>query len=204
MPANELNLRKKQYVQELNGFIGLKKAYTGAAGQRAELLDGAKTEADKLSGVHGGHCWLCAGGKGNLPVAFAMLSQWLAPPVEHQRANSACIMVTLCLNKNASPAPGGWPAQRQPYLRCLLRARYFSCCMVLLHLHLQLRLAALAFRRHEHHGADAAGAAAGEGDGCGTAAIGEDCERHDGHRHPDRRDAAGADAAAGEGARARC
>lgn len=60
MPANELNLRKKQYVQELNGFIGLKKAYGGAAGQRAELLDGAKTEADKLSGVQG-RCWLPAG-----------------------------------------------------------------------------------------------------------------------------------------------
>lgn len=51
MPANELNFRKKQYVQELNGFIGLKKAYSGAAGQRAELLDGAKTEAEKLSGA---------------------------------------------------------------------------------------------------------------------------------------------------------
>ena len=51
MPANELNFRKKQYVQELNGFIGLKKAYSGAVAQRSELLDGAKSEAEKVSGV---------------------------------------------------------------------------------------------------------------------------------------------------------
>ena len=51
MPPNELNFRKKQYVQELNGFIGLKKAYSGQAGQRAELLDGAKTEAEQLQGA---------------------------------------------------------------------------------------------------------------------------------------------------------
>ncbi len=49
MPVNELNFRKKQYVQELNGFIGLKKAYSTAQGQRGELLDGAKSEADTLS-----------------------------------------------------------------------------------------------------------------------------------------------------------
>lgn len=49
MPVNELNFRKKQYVQELNGFIGLKKAYSSAQGQRGELLDGAKSEADTLS-----------------------------------------------------------------------------------------------------------------------------------------------------------
>lgn len=49
MPANELNFRKKQYVQELNGFIGLKKAYSGAAAQRSELLEGAKSETEKLS-----------------------------------------------------------------------------------------------------------------------------------------------------------
>jgi hypothetical protein len=49
MPVNELNFRKKQYVQELNGFIGLKKAYSSAQGQRGELLDGAKSEIDTLS-----------------------------------------------------------------------------------------------------------------------------------------------------------
>lgn len=52
MPPNELNYRKKQYVQELNGFIGLKKAYAGAAASRAELLDGApQSEAEKLAGA---------------------------------------------------------------------------------------------------------------------------------------------------------
>lgn len=99
MPANELNFRKKAYVQvggrrgwhrapgchaacwatfmaagcwpgklpdlghcayfhcaswqELNGFIGLKKAYTGGAAARAELLDGAKSESQQLAGG----CW---------------------------------------------------------------------------------------------------------------------------------------------------
>lgn len=52
MPANELNFRKKQYVQELNGFIGLKKAYSGASGQRSELMDGSKSETEKLSSMN--------------------------------------------------------------------------------------------------------------------------------------------------------
>ena len=51
MPASELNFRKKQYVQELNGFIGLKKAYSGQSANRAELMDGAKSETDRLAGV---------------------------------------------------------------------------------------------------------------------------------------------------------
>lgn len=50
MPANDLNFRKKAYVQELNGFIGLKKAYVGGAAARAELLDGAKSESQQLAG----------------------------------------------------------------------------------------------------------------------------------------------------------
>lgn len=42
MPPNELNMRKKELVQQLNGFIGMKKAYGAQAQQRGELLDGAK------------------------------------------------------------------------------------------------------------------------------------------------------------------
>jgi len=38
MPVDELNYRKKQLVQELNGFIGLKKAYAAQAQQRSELI----------------------------------------------------------------------------------------------------------------------------------------------------------------------
>ena len=41
MPPNELNARKKELVQQLNGFIGMKKAYGAQAQQRGELLDGA-------------------------------------------------------------------------------------------------------------------------------------------------------------------
>ena len=52
MPAADLNYRKKGFVQELNGFIGLKKAYSGATANRNELLDGpAQSEADKLLGA---------------------------------------------------------------------------------------------------------------------------------------------------------
>ncbi len=59
MPANELNFRKKQYVQELNGFIGLKKAYSGASGQRSELMDGSKSETEKLSSAWRSGLLLC-------------------------------------------------------------------------------------------------------------------------------------------------
>lgn len=59
MPANELNFRKKQYVQELNGFIGLKKAYSGASGQRSELMDGSKSETEKLSSTWRSSLRLC-------------------------------------------------------------------------------------------------------------------------------------------------
>jgi hypothetical protein len=41
MPTDELNYRKKQLVQELNGFIGLKKAYSAQQQQRSELIGGA-------------------------------------------------------------------------------------------------------------------------------------------------------------------
>lgn len=41
MAVTELNFRKKQMVQELNGFIGLKKAYSAQAATRSELMSGA-------------------------------------------------------------------------------------------------------------------------------------------------------------------
>lgn len=40
MSADELNYRKKLLVQELNSFIGLKKAYSSQLQQRRELMDG--------------------------------------------------------------------------------------------------------------------------------------------------------------------
>ena len=39
MSTQELNRRKKEMVQELNGFIGLKKAYSAQTSQRSELLN---------------------------------------------------------------------------------------------------------------------------------------------------------------------
>lgn len=47
MPAAELNMRKKEMVQELNGFIGLKKAYSSQTASRSELLAGAKAPGDR-------------------------------------------------------------------------------------------------------------------------------------------------------------
>lgn len=38
MPIEELNYRKKQLVQELNSFIGLKKAYGAQLSARGELI----------------------------------------------------------------------------------------------------------------------------------------------------------------------
>jgi hypothetical protein len=43
MPPDELNRRKKALVQELNGFIALKKAYSAQAAQRGELMQGASS-----------------------------------------------------------------------------------------------------------------------------------------------------------------
>lgn len=56
MPPNELNARKKDLVQQLNGFIGMKKAYGQQAAQRGELLDGAKSPAANLDGVQAFGC----------------------------------------------------------------------------------------------------------------------------------------------------
>jgi hypothetical protein len=43
MPVDEINYRKKLLVQELNSFIGLKKAYGSQLQQRKELLAGNTT-----------------------------------------------------------------------------------------------------------------------------------------------------------------
>lgn len=47
MPAAELNMRKKEMVQELNGFIGLKKAYSSQAAARSELLAGGRAPGER-------------------------------------------------------------------------------------------------------------------------------------------------------------
>lgn len=47
MPPAELNMRKKEMVQELNGFIGLKKAYSSQSVARNELLAGGKLPGDQ-------------------------------------------------------------------------------------------------------------------------------------------------------------
>ena len=68
MPPADLNQRKKEYVQELNGFIGLKKAYSSQQANRGELLSGAKSEGERMQGGWmggwlagwwwwGGGCW---------------------------------------------------------------------------------------------------------------------------------------------------
>jgi SNARE protein len=43
MPADDINYRKKLLVQELNSFIGLKKAYSSQLQQRKDLLEGKST-----------------------------------------------------------------------------------------------------------------------------------------------------------------
>lgn len=43
MGVNDLNARKKEMVQQLNAFIGMKKAYSQQTAQRGELLEGAKS-----------------------------------------------------------------------------------------------------------------------------------------------------------------
>lgn len=77
MNADELNYRKKQLVQELNSFIGLKKAYSSQLQQRKELMGGQSPllasgiSNDEIQGM-----WLtvtCASGR---PAAvLAMVSQ---------------------------------------------------------------------------------------------------------------------------------
>ena len=49
MPVAELNYRKKQAVQELNGFIGLKKAYGAQAAARGELLAAGSSAAGGMT-----------------------------------------------------------------------------------------------------------------------------------------------------------
>lgn len=62
--------------QELNGFIGLKKAYAGGAAARAELLDGAKSESEQLAG---GCCWQLADGHRSQQADSSVLASHHAP-----------------------------------------------------------------------------------------------------------------------------
>ncbi|KDD76025.1 hypothetical protein H632_c391p2 [Helicosporidium sp. ATCC 50920] len=43
--------RKKALVQELNGYIGLRKSQSAANAEREEMLAGARTEAEMISGM---------------------------------------------------------------------------------------------------------------------------------------------------------
>jgi hypothetical protein len=57
MSVDELNYRKKLLVQELNSFIGLKKAYSQQLQQRKELMDSkspvaAGPSADEIRGTN--------------------------------------------------------------------------------------------------------------------------------------------------------
>ena len=78
MPVSELNFRKKQLVQELNGFIGLKKAYGAQAATRSELLAGAPSASgpseQQLAGELG---------------ALGACSQWPTPAAHHRLAVQA-------------------------------------------------------------------------------------------------------------------
>jgi len=56
MSVDDLNYRKKMLVQELNSFIGLKKAYSQQLQQRKELMDSqtspaAGPSADEIRGT---------------------------------------------------------------------------------------------------------------------------------------------------------
>jgi hypothetical protein len=55
MPLNELNTRKRALVQELNGYISLKKAYTTNLTQRGELLaeSGSNQQAEEAERLQG-------------------------------------------------------------------------------------------------------------------------------------------------------
>lgn len=77
MPPNELNFRKKQMVQELNGFIGLKKAYSSQAGQRGELLGGASTSQGQSQSLASECCWGSAGA--DWPTTTTTTSALLGP-----------------------------------------------------------------------------------------------------------------------------
>jgi SNARE protein len=50
MPVDEINGRKKMLVQELNSFIGLKKAYASQLQQRKELMEGKSPLSIQSSG----------------------------------------------------------------------------------------------------------------------------------------------------------
>lgn len=59
MAVDELNFRKKQLVQELNGFIGLKKAYTAQAQQRSELIGQSTPQGPTQEELNGETTWRC-------------------------------------------------------------------------------------------------------------------------------------------------
>lgn len=49
--------RKKALVQELNGYIGLRKSQSAANAEREEMLAGARTEAEMISGLYRERRW---------------------------------------------------------------------------------------------------------------------------------------------------
>jgi hypothetical protein len=62
LDGNQFNARKKALVQELNGFIGLKKAYSASSGLRSQLLTGAVPsagEAQEVESKLGGSALMC-------------------------------------------------------------------------------------------------------------------------------------------------
>ena len=72
MPATELNTRKREMVQELNGFIGLKKAYSSQASQRGELLSGSKSQTERSMDSESGSSGVQQWGGGASAVAASV------------------------------------------------------------------------------------------------------------------------------------
>jgi hypothetical protein len=85
MPANELNVRKKEMVQQLNAFIGMKKAYSQQSAQRGELLEGAKSATPTVESES-----LLAGG---LNAACCQ------PPTTAKTSWALCIVRLPCVRK---------------------------------------------------------------------------------------------------------
>lgn len=81
MPPNELNARKKEMVQQLNGFIGMKKAFGAQAAQRGELLEGAKTAQQTVDS----ESWLQSGAAQHAS----------GPPPPHMRRSGGAALLVL-------------------------------------------------------------------------------------------------------------